>query len=190
MRNRAAPAAWFEACYRSRIMNAIDLLQRHHRKVEMIFKKLVSGRTEPEPLVIELANILVAHMAIEQEIFYPAVAKVDTFVVAESYEEHSLAEVALTRLIESDPEDAVVFKARVIAAREVLMHHIHEEEEQLFKKVQRSIRSPQLEQLGRAMKTHFDEVYEAGYESVIPKTFKKTSADVARRRVPALKRAA
>jgi len=38
-----------------------------------------------------LANNLAAHMAIEQNLFYPAVRDVDGRMVAESYEEHAIA---------------------------------------------------------------------------------------------------
>ena len=86
-------------------MNATSLLERQHRKVEALFKKLESGRSDPAPVLEELANSLAAHMAIEQDIFYPAIREVDSDMVNESYEEHSLAEVALKRLLATDPED-------------------------------------------------------------------------------------
>ena len=57
-------------------MNATSLLERQHRKVEALFKKLESGRSDPEPVLEELANSLAAHMAIEQDIFYPAIKSV------------------------------------------------------------------------------------------------------------------
>jgi hemerythrin-like domain-containing protein len=165
-------------------MKATDLLEKQHRKVEAIFRKLEGGRVEPEPLLIELANNLAAHMAIEQEIFYPAVAKVDEDMVSEAYEEHSLAEVAIKRLLETDTEHEA-FKARVIAAKELIQHHVEEEEQELFKKVRKALKDEQLEQLGKAMKSRFDEVYAAGFENAVPKTFKKTSADMTRGRMHA-----
>src|SRR6185369_12176274 len=83
-----------------RNMKATDLLEKQHRKVEAIFKKLEAGRGEAEPLVIELANNLAAHMAIEQEIFYPAALGVDHDGISESLEEHALAELAIKRLLD------------------------------------------------------------------------------------------
>jgi hypothetical protein len=44
-------------------------------QVEGIFKKLESGRSAAEPLLRELSDDLAAHMAIEQNIFYPAVRR-------------------------------------------------------------------------------------------------------------------
>jgi iron-sulfur cluster repair protein YtfE (RIC family) len=162
-------------------MKATTLLENQHRKVEAIFKKLEGGRSEPEPLLEELANNLAAHMAIEQDIFYPAIKEVDEDMVNESYEEHSLAEVALKRLLSSSPDDDS-FKARVTALRELIEHHVTEEEEELFPEVEKALGEEALTQLGKAMKTRFDEVYEAGFEAAVPKTtVPKTSADAAKK---------
>ena len=75
-------------------MKATSLLEKQHRKVESLFKKL-SGKSASTELVEELASNLAAHMAIEQDIFYPAVKDIDEELVSESFEEHALAEVAI-----------------------------------------------------------------------------------------------
>src|SRR4051794_26074876 len=111
-------------------MKATTLLQRQHNQVKAIFKKLEGGREQPAPLLEELANSLAAHMAIEQDIFYPAVRAIDEDMVLESLEEHALAEIALKRLLDTSPDDAS-FAARVTATRELIEHHVKEEEEDL-----------------------------------------------------------
>lgn len=166
-------------------MKATSLLESQHRKVEALFKKLENGRSEPEPLLTDLANSLAAHMAIEQEIFYPAVKEVDEDMVQESYEEHSLAEVALKRLLATDPEDEA-FHARVVALKELVQHHVEEEENELFPEVEKNAETEVLSQLGKQMKARFDEVYAAGFEAAVPKGLSKTSADVSKK---ALKKA-
>jgi iron-sulfur cluster repair protein YtfE (RIC family) len=161
-------------------MKATTLLENQHRKVEAIFKKLESGRSEPEPLLEDLANSLAAHMAIEQDIFYPAIKEVDEEMVNESYEEHSLAEVGLKRLLSATDDES--FKARVTALKELIEHHVKEEEEELFPEVEKALGDEALEQLGKTMKARFEEVYEAGFEAAVPKTaVPKTSADAARK---------
>lgn len=160
-------------------MKATSLLESQHRKVEALFKKLESGRSDPEPVLEELANSLAAHMAIEQDIFYPAIKEVDEDVVNESYEEHSLAEVALKRLLAADEE---TFTAKLTALKELIEHHVKEEEEELFPEVEKTIDEDMLAQLGKAMKAHFEEVFEAGFEAAVPKgAVAKTSADIARK---------
>src|SRR4051794_23007637 len=160
-------------------MKATSLLERQHRKVEAIFKKLHAGRSEPGPLLKELANDLAAHMAIEQEIFYPAIKAVVPDLVLESYEEHALAEIALKRLLATDPKSEV-FKARVTAAKELIEHHVEEEEEEMFPKVEKALGDEKLEDLGKRMKARFQEVVEAGFEATVPSGW-KTSADATKK---------
>jgi hemerythrin-like domain-containing protein len=158
-------------------MKATTLLEQQHRKVKALFKKLESGRSDPLPLLHELANDLIAHMVIEHELFYPAVQGIDRSLVTESFEEHSLAELALKRLLATDPEDES-FKARVVATKELIEHHVEEEEEELFPKVERKLGEEQLELLGKKMKARFAEAKEEGFEAVAPRGFARTLADI------------
>ena len=157
-------------------MKATDLLSQQHRKVKSIFKKLENGRGDPGALLLELANDLAAHMAIEHELFYPAVAQLDQFMINESFEEHALGEIALKRLLTIDPEDDS-FKAKVTAARELIEHHADEEEEELFPKVEKAIDSDRLKALGKEMKQRFMELSAEGYEAIWPRGAGKTLAD-------------
>jgi iron-sulfur cluster repair protein YtfE (RIC family) len=170
-------------------MKATSLLESQHRKVEALFKKLESGRSERAPVLEELANSLAAHMAIEQDIFYPMIKEVDEDLVNESFEEHALAELALKRLLLTDPEDES-FDARVTALKELIEHHVKEEEEELFPEVEKQIEADQLTEAGKTMKTRFDEVFAQGYEAAVPKGMSKTSADVAKKKSAKTKSAA
>lgn len=160
-------------------MDATELLKTQHEKVKGIFKKLENGRGDAIANVLELINNLAAHMAIEQDIFYPSVIAADPDMISEAFEEHSIAEYALKRLLATDPSDDA-FKARVVAAKELIEHHVEEEEGELFKKVKKMLDKETLAELGAKMKARFDEVYEAGYQSAVPATLSRTSADVAR----------
>jgi hemerythrin-like domain-containing protein len=159
-------------------MNAIELLESQHREVEALFEKLEKGKAGRPKLLIQLANSL-AHMAIEQDIFYPAVKEVDSDLVNESYEEHSLAEVALKRLLATEPDDEA-FDARVTALKELIEHHVEEEEQELFPSVAKVLEAKTLEKLGQVMKPRFDEVEQSGFEAAVPKGMSKTSADVSK----------
>ena len=161
-------------------MNATSLLSSQHRKVEALFKKLENGRSDHAPALDELANSLAAHMAIEQELFYPAIKHVDSEMVDESFEEHALAELALKRLIATDPDDDE-FHARVIALKELIEHHVEEEEQELFPQVEKQMEEEELAELGKQMKARFQEVFEAGFADAVPKGMAKTSADVSKR---------
>jgi iron-sulfur cluster repair protein YtfE (RIC family) len=161
-------------------VEATKLLIKQHRKVQSLFRKLARKNGDAEALLTELANDLAAHMAIEQDLFYPAVQQIDDKLVLESYEEHALAEVALKRLLATNPDDDA-FLARVTALKELIEHHVKEEEEDLFPKVEKKLESERLRALGKEMQTRFDEVVEQGYEAALPKGFGKTSSDLSKR---------
>ena len=164
----------------NKAMSATELLRTQHEKVKGIFAKLEKGNGDAIANVLELIDNLAAHMAIEQDIFYPAVIAADPDLVSEAFEEHSIAEFALKRLLATDPADDA-FKARVVAAKELIEHHVKEEEGELFKKATKLLGKPRLEELGAEMKARFEEVYAAGYKSAVPPTLQKTSADIARK---------
>ena len=152
------------------------LLESQHRKVETLFKKLEGGRSAPGPVLEELSNRLAAHMAIEQEIYYPAVKQVKKDLVLESYEEHSLAELGLKRLLATNANHES-FDARVTACKELIEHHVEEEEEELFPSVDKNVDIDELTAMAKRMKARFAEVMAAGFAASVPKGFGKTSAD-------------
>jgi hemerythrin superfamily protein len=160
-------------------MKATAVLEAQHRRVESILDDLQAGN-DPSSLLPELANDLAAHMAIEQNIFYPAIHDVDPHLVEESFEEHAVAELALKRLLKTAPADSQ-FAARVSILRELIRLHVEEEEEELFPKVEQTMNAEQLEALGEKLEQAFVEVREEGFGALIPETFARTSADDALR---------
>jgi hemerythrin superfamily protein len=171
-------------------MKATKLLEKQHREVEAIFAKLEKSDEQDTDLVETLADALAAHMTIEHELFYPAAREVDADLVQESFEEHAIAEVALKRLIAADSDES--FKARVTALKELIEHHVEEEEEEMFPKVEKALDKASLEQLGERMLERFEQVVDAGYQKVVPKGLIQTSADIAqtKKKAPAAKKPA
>jgi iron-sulfur cluster repair protein YtfE (RIC family) len=161
-------------------MYATSLLEDQHRVIEALIAQLESFSGHPAAILDALANNLGAHMAIEQDTFYPAIRAVDEDLVNESYEEHALVELALKRLMMTDPSDAA-FKPRVTALKELLARHVVEEEEELFPQVEEAMSEELLRQLGKEMKTQFQQAYETGFAAVTPKGVSKTSADLAQK---------
>jgi hemerythrin-like domain-containing protein len=155
-------------------MKATQLLKQQHREVEAIFQAIKSGKGDTMVLVEKLADALVAHMAIEQKLFYPAVKKVDEDLIYESFEEHASAEVALRRLLSADPLDPT-FKAKVTVLEELIKHHVEEEEQELFPKVDDAL-GERLETLGEELETMFTEAMEEGHEATLRKA-PKSSVD-------------
>lgn len=142
-------------------MKATQLLKSQHDEVKALFTKieatLEKGGDASERFE-ELARKLVAHDAIEREIFYPACEEVDGAedLLGESLVEHGLAEFSLYQADVSMGDEHFQHKCTVL--REVLEHHIDEEEKELFPKVESSLNAEMLEQLGAQMRARFEEV--------------------------------
>lgn len=143
-------------------MNAIDLLKQQHGIVKKSLEKVhESGGTNVE--LERIADELVAHMVIEEHIFYPRVKELMKDMIDESFEEHAVARFELARLLQAGgPEEK---KTRALVLKELLEHHIEEEEEEMFPKVKKNIPKEELEALGVKMKAAFDKAVEKGLEA-------------------------
>jgi len=127
--------------------NVIDLLESHHREVEALFAELERTETGKKDIVTTLAQKLLAHMLIEQTIVYPAFAEAFEDAVHEGYEEHEVARFALSRVLGTRSNDAT-FDAKIKALRELIAHHVEEEETEIFPKVKRRFSEARLKELG------------------------------------------
>ncbi|HTA89388.1 MAG TPA: hemerythrin domain-containing protein [Polyangiaceae bacterium] len=156
------------------------LLEKQHLAVKALFKKLERGSSPAAPLLKQLSNNLAAHMAIEQEIYYPAAKAVKEDLIFESLEEHSLAELGLKRLLATRSKDAS-FRAKVTACKELIEHHVEEEEGELFPAVDKNLGAEELAEMAKRMKARFAEVLAGGFAAAVPRGFAKTSADMTRK---------
>jgi hemerythrin superfamily protein len=152
-----------------RVMKATDLLKTQHRKVEVLFDRIDSEDVDSENSIRELTANLAAHMAIEEIIFYPAVKAMKENLILESFEEHDVARFAIRNLL-ATPPDAENFSARVNTLRELIEHHVAEEEEELFPDVEDAIDEDQLETMGKEMKLAFDKLVVQGFVELYGKS--------------------
>jgi len=143
-------------------MDPIQLLKRQHREVEALFKKIEKARSaEPRrALLAELAASLKLHMAIEEEIFYPAVQQLPVKkaedMTLEAYEEHAVVKLVLAELPGIDPEDDR-FDAKMTVLSELIEHHVDEEEDEMFKTAKKLGRA-ELNALGDRMAAEVEAV--------------------------------
>lgn len=140
-------------------MDAIKLLETQHEEVKKLFEKLESQGESADPATFEeLAKNIVAHDAIEREIFYPACEKAMgmTHDLAEALVEHGYVEFGLYQADLAVGEDS--FEAKLGVLKEVLLHHVAEEEEEFFPEVRAAMEASALNDLGKQMQTRFEEV--------------------------------
>ena len=96
---------------------------------------------------------LMVHAAIEEKVFYPAAKNVEPTrdLVLESIEEHKQIKKVLRDLEQAD-KSTDEWRAGLKVLMEDVMHHVEEEEKELFPKVRTKVLSKeQLEELGTRM---------------------------------------
>lgn len=134
-------------------MDATKLLKTQHDEVKSMFKLFERTESEQERLNIfnAIADALAVHATIEEKIFYPAVkAKQTEDLLRESLEEHLSAKRIIADAMQTPPSDPQ-FKAKVTTLQEQILHHVKEEESDMFPEVRRLFGAEELERLGLEM---------------------------------------
>lgn len=142
-------------------MNAIDLLKSDHERVKAILTQL-SESTERAvkkraDLLSKLEMEITIHTKLEEEILYPAFkeagAKEQDIMYYEAKEEHRTVDsLVLPDLKATDPATPE-FSGRVKVVKELLEHHIEEEETEMFPQANKLLGKARLEELGAQMET-------------------------------------
>lgn len=133
----------------------LGYLSHQHREVEALFHDLdalsAKDMAEREHIFTRLATCLRLHTQLEEEIFYPAVQNAAEELILKAHEEHALAKDLITKIQRSGPEDPT-FKAKANVLREIVHHHVMEEEQEIFPKVMETIGEEDLRQLYDAIR--------------------------------------
>jgi iron-sulfur cluster repair protein YtfE (RIC family) len=145
-------------------MNAIQLLKDQHKKTKATLEKGSKGKLSQAESK-KAADELVAHMVIEEHVFYPRIRELKADLVSESYEEHTTARFSLARCLNAKTDEEI--KARVTVLKELIEHHVEEEEEEMFPKVEKGIDAEELELLGTKMEAMFQQAVELGLDALV-----------------------
>jgi hemerythrin superfamily protein len=132
----------------------LDTLQTEHDEVQELLQKLVGsddGR-EQKRLVGKIKQALIPHTKAEEKVVYDAVlalkgrdAKIDG---NEGYIEHSLASETLKKL-DKLPANKPEFKAAAKVLKELVDHHIREEERNIWAQVKENFSTEQRNRMNR-----------------------------------------
>lgn len=138
-------------------MDAINFLKHQHREVEALFKKAESTKEATERMSIfrQIDHSLRVHSVIEEEIFYPELKRradkaPERMEVAEAYEEHSLVKTTIEGLEKADPHTEQ-FEAKLSVLKQLVQHHVDEEESSMFKMAHHLFEKEELEEMGHRL---------------------------------------
>ena len=140
-------------------MNAIDLLKADHERVKAILTQLsestergVKKRTD---LLAKLEMEITIHTRLEEEILYPAFkdagGKELDIMYYEAKEEHRTVDALVLPDLKATDPASLEFSGRVKVVKELLEHHIEEEEEEMFPQAKKLLGNATLEELGAEM---------------------------------------
>jgi hypothetical protein len=171
--------------------SATNLLIRQHGEVKALFKSIETARDRAtkSKLFEELASALVAHDAIERELFYPAAQKAlgMSELLGESLVEHGVIEFCLYEADRARKGADFEFKTKVLS--EMVMHHVKEEERELFPQVEKAFGLEQLEQLGKRMQARFVAAQKEDFREALVTNLRQVLAGTIKPKKGATKRA-
>src|SRR3954454_10277139 len=139
--------------------NAITMLKSDHATVKRLLRELGEttsrGTKQRERLGGEIERELKIHAQLEEELFYPTFKKVAEDTDAEDLfyeatEEHHVVDMVLPELKASSVKSPE-FDAKAKVLKDLIEHHVREEEGEMFPQAQRLMTDAQLRELGEAM---------------------------------------
>jgi hypothetical protein len=145
--------------------NAIELLIADHENVRRLFdeyEELVDDEADEEDrqaLAEEICAMLTVHSMLEQEIIYPAAREAvdDQDQLDEAEVEHQNIDDMIAQIQEMEPSEEL-YDAKVKVLSELVEHHVREEEDELFPKLEAS--ELDLDELGNSLQDRRAELLE------------------------------
>lgn len=146
--------------------NAITMLKSDHATVKRLLRELAGtgdrAAKQRESLVEQIERELKMHAQLEEEIFYPAFKAASRGTEAEDLfyeaaEEHHIVDMVLPALKAANPKSKE-FKAKATVLKELVEHHIKEEESEMFAEARRLLDDDQLRELGDMMQARRDTI--------------------------------
>src|SRR3954453_4608404 len=119
---------------------ATDLLREDHRKIRELFEQYERAIAEQwdtrQSLAEEISMQLEVHSRVEEEIFYPAIRRIDAEFVSHAIEQHQAVDKIIERVKQSSEE--VHYDAAISELQRVFEPHM-EDEEALFECLEKRV---------------------------------------------------
>lgn len=137
-------------------MDVFRLLKQDHKEVQQLFKKIEDSSDTAiktrEKTYKELMRELTVHARVEERIVYPRLRQLDKLeeTVREGIEEHHVAEQLMEEIARM-PADDEQWMPKVTVLKEMVEHHVDEEEKTLFPKAAKSLDKSEMEELGEVV---------------------------------------
>lgn len=140
-------------------MDVTKLLEKDHRAVEALFARFEAADYDAEAgrVYREISDRLWLHSRVEEQVLYPAAEDVAELKedVVEARTEHERVKETMREIDALEPT-AEEFRPKVKVLRELVEHHVKEEEREFFPKTRKALPGVQLELLGREIQERME----------------------------------
>ncbi|MEO8701539.1 MAG: hemerythrin domain-containing protein [Kofleriaceae bacterium] len=139
--------------------DALEILADQHAHIDGLLARLRTAESERTQLVGELAEYVSAHLAVEQELFYPRMtAALSAAIHDELLSEHREIKRVLANLLWLDADDTR-FSATLETLATLLGGHIAWQDGELFESIAEGVPADVLAELGAVVTTGFESMY-------------------------------
>lgn len=148
-------------------MEIYEALKRDHEEVKNLLNELVSLRDDDEyryVIIEEIRNHLIPHSRAEESVFYNTLRAVnaDKKKVFHGYQEHLEAETLLRTLQVMDKMN-MSWKTTAEKLRESILHHVEEEESEIFEEARAAFTTHEAEAMCEAFEQLKPKIEQEGF---------------------------
>jgi hypothetical protein len=136
-------------------MKATAVLHEQHRHVEKLVKRIEQATDLRIPLLLELVEELMAHVAIEDHLYYCWLSDALDLDLATYRDDHTRLKNALLQLVFSE-SDAASFEHRLGDLTRALTTHVAFVDRNLAPTVEQRMPARELEELGERMASFYE----------------------------------
>ncbi len=136
----------------------LAILKKDHQALKDLFARLEKttekGAATRTKLIDRIAREIKAHSTAEEETFYKQFraateSEDNEEMYYEAHEEHHVVDLVLPEVLASDPSTPV-FAAKAKVLKELVEHHMKEEEKEMFKQARQLFEREELRSIGEA----------------------------------------
>lgn len=133
-------------------MDILSLIETDHREVEDLFEQLEenAGSKKAEKIFSQIFSELSLHAHAEELVFYPAMQEYEKTkkYIEEAESEHNAVKILLEQMKSLKPSDSE-FEVKFKHLKESVLHHVEEEENEIFEAVRECFDEQALVVLGK-----------------------------------------
>lgn len=141
---------------RDRAPGALSLIHSDHEEVSGLFDRALADgarASERRAVAMKICDALTLHARMEEALFYPALRRAggaqEKDSVLEAAEEHGVVKDLIAKIQATRSGDETL-EAKLTVLKELVQHHVHEEESTIFSEARRTL-GDRLDELGAEM---------------------------------------